>query len=233
MKLVSGILVVLGVIFLAGCERSEDIVKEVAPPAATGTRVAGFDGIGLAIVLDISGSMDEKVADGRKIDIAKAAAIKIAGQAEKFAKERGVKVGLTAYVFNTEARKILPVGEPSEERLSAALVGVTPDGGTAIGEAVMAAAREMNQVGFSSMHILLITDGESNAGAHTPEAVAAAFATMPEAQRPKVYVVAFDTSAAKFGALKRSGWMVVSASDGKELANTLDEVVGGNILLEK
>ena len=85
-------------------------------------------------------------------------------------------------------------------------------GGTPIGNAMIAAKRELDATGLTRRHLLVVTDGENTDG-FEPEAVAAAINRRPEAERPSMYFVAFDIDARRFEKVRESGALVLGAAD--------------------
>ena len=231
-------LLLAAVLGIVGCDnrsntsqnvQTENEVQTAVQPSST---VQKQDGIAFAVVVDNSGSMGDSVKDGRKIDLAQKAVRAVVAQAEKFSKEKPTPIRLTIYTFSDAPRNVLPLTQPSVAGANAAINGMSPGGGTAIGDAIIRATKELNSTGYTGVHVLVVTDGDNTNGI-SPDSVAGAFAKLPPQYRPNVYVVAFDTDDAKFKPLKDNGWKVLSAANGAELSNTLDEVVGGEILLEK
>ena len=106
------------------------------------------------------------------------------------------------------------------------------NGGTPIGNAMIAAKRELDATGLTRRHLLVVTDGENTEG-FAPERVAAAINRRPEAERPSLYFVAFDVEANRFQRVKDAGGLVLGAANAKELNATLDSLLRGQILLEK
>ena len=196
------------------------------------------DGTAVYLLLDVSDSMNSTVpnASGKnepKLAIAKRAAIGVCGAVAKYAQEDKTRnIRLAVASFSEDFVVAVPMGSPDPAAASRAINGLGTRGGTAIGDAVTKAQKALDDAGLKSQHILIVTDGENNAGA-TPAAVAGAINALPELLRPTVYVVAFDVQASVFKDVKAKGWQVFSAADGKQLAQTLDEVVGGHILIEK
>jgi von Willebrand factor type A domain len=172
-------------------------------------------GIAFALVMDCSSSMNE---------------------AEMFSKTKETPVKLAVYKFSARPERVWPAKEsfatPDAAQAVAAIDAIKGSGGTAIGDAVIAATKDMNASGFTDVHILVVTDGENTNGL-SPDTVASEFAKLPPQYRPNVYLVAFDLNATVFSRVKANGWRVLSASDGKELSTTLESVVGGEILLER
>ena len=105
-------------------------------------------------------------------------------------------------------------------------------GGTAIGEAIIAGKRQLNQAGKKKNYIIVITDGENTEGRQPIDAVKAIRA-LPEEQQPGIYLVAFDIEAREFDDLKNQGVLVVEARSADSLQETLDYILYQKILVEK
>jgi Mg-chelatase subunit ChlD len=182
--------------------------------------------------------MDNSVANAQgkqepKLAIAKRAAIDVCKSVAKYADEdktRNIQLGLGN--FSDDFQRIVAPAPPDVAALTSAINGMETRGGTAIGDAVQQAQKELDATHLKSQHILVITDGENNAGI-TPDDIATAISKLPADLQPTVYLIAFDTTADKFNALKAKGWQIFSASNGTQLQQQLDEVVGGHILIEK
>jgi hypothetical protein len=238
------------VLIMAGCgDHAPPPPQPAPPPPAPATpppaakRPADDEfarrkpGIAVAVVLDISRSMGSPVSDGGtrrpKLDIAKQAVLAILKQAEKFAseeKDRPVLVSL--YTFSNKVRQISPFQPPDPARLEPVVNAMQLDSGTAVGDAVRVAWRDLEQTGLRRLHILVVTDGESNSG-ERPDSVARALLQKAEELRPAVYLVAFDVDAQIFANLKKSNWSVLPAANAEELRKQLDQTVGEHILLER
>ena len=201
------------------------------------------DGLAAAIVIDVSGSMNDRVSGengrrDRKIDVARRAARDLIGQFASYADEhKDEPVLLAVYEFSRrdghpDARPIIPMGPPDLTRADAALSRLDPDGGTPIGEAMLTAKKALDATGMSRRHLLIVSDGENTDG-FKPDDVAAAIARRPEAERPSIYFVAFDIEANRFNRLRDAGGLVLSASSARELNDTLDMLLKGKILVEK
>lgn len=214
---------------LASCEDS-------APKLAATPHTV--NGTGVYILLDVSGSMADSVRNSAGVEEAKLAIAKRAGtsvcqQIAKYAQEspaRNIKLAVAS--FSDDCRTIVPLDTPNATAAQQAISGLHTQGGTAIGNSVAQAQKELDRTGLRRQHILIITDGENTVGP-APDKVAAEISKLPEDLRPNVYVVAFDVSANVFDAVKKQGWQVFSAANGKELEQRLDQVVGGHILIEQ
>ena len=201
------------------------------------------DGLAAAIVIDVSGSMGERVTgeDGRrarKIDVARRAAADLVEQFAAYADAHpGEPVVLGVFEFSRrsdhpDCRSIIPMGPPDRARAGEALARLDPEGGTPIGQAMITAKRALDDSGLSRRHLLIVSDGENTDG-FRPEDVAAGIARRPESERPSIYFVAFDIEARRFNRLRDSGALVLAAANGGELKNTLDMLLQGRILVEK
>jgi hypothetical protein len=200
------------------------------------------DGIAAAILLDTSGSMRDRLndVDGQskpKLAIALMALQNLVRQMEGYSQknpDRPVMVGI--YEFSTRdnedrCRVVLPLGIPDLQAARTALHPVKAEGGTPIGDAMIAAKRDLDATGLSRRHILVITDGENNRG-YSPGDVANAISRLPEEDRVAIYFIAFDTSSDHFSSVKEAGGLLLSASSESDLNQTLDFVLTGKILAE-
>jgi Mg-chelatase subunit ChlD len=220
--------------------RTERRLDEQLAPAA---EVPIKDGLAAAIVIDVSGSMDDGV-EGEgggvepKIDIARRAARDLVEQFAKYAddhKDEPVLLGLYEFSQRSgepDCRPIMAMGVPDRGRADAAIAAMHTGGGTPIGNAMIAAKRELDSTGLARRHLLVVTDGQNTDGA-SPEAVAAAIGRRPETERPSVYFIAFDIEASRFNGVRDRGGLVLAAANARELNATLDTLLRGSILVEK
>jgi hypothetical protein len=204
---------------------------------------AGQDGVAAAILVDTSGSMAGSVstADGSrkpKIDIARACALDLVATCEQFAREhpdQPITLGIYEFSSRSSAPNCRPAVRMGRPDLSAArplIARMIPDGGTPIGDAIVAAKRDLNAAGYRRQHILVVTDGENTQG-YSPRDVVAAMAKLPPEEQAAVYFVAFDISATKFDAVRDAGGMVLGAANETQLQQTLDYILSGKILVEQ
>jgi Mg-chelatase subunit ChlD len=224
-------------------EAPDHASREIDAALAASKHGATREGLAAAIVIDVSGSMEDRVTgeDGRrarKIDVARRAAHDLIGQFAAYAdahKDEPVLLGV--YEFSRrnrhpDARPIIPMGPPDRTLAAEALTRLEPGGGTPIGQAMLTAKLELDATGLSRRHLLIVSDGENTDG-FEPQDVAAAIARRPDAERPSLYFVAFDIEARRFNRLREAGSLVLSASNAGELNTTLDMLLKGNILVEK
>jgi hypothetical protein len=212
--------------------------------AATLSGAAAEDGVALAIVYDTSGSMADPVRDGTgkpapKYVIANRALAAIATRIESFATNtpagspRQVQAGLFVFA-DPQARAAIPFGRFDAAAFrSWAQEFKRPRGGTPLGTAISAAGRAVLASGLSRKHVLVLTDGESNAGP-APAAVLADLRRQAAQQQSSlsIHFVAFDVDAKVFDGVKKLGATVLGASNESQLKTQLDFILEKKILLE-
>jgi Mg-chelatase subunit ChlD len=214
----------------------DQALQETKPAAAR-------EGLAAAIVIDVSGSMGDRIAgeDGRrarKIDVARRAARDLIEQFAAYADEhKDEPVLLGVYEFSrrngeADCRPIVPMGPPDRTQADSALARLNPEGGTPIGQAMVSAKLALDATGLSRRHLLVVSDGENTDG-FQPDAVAAGIARRPDSERPSIYFVAFDIEANRFNGVREAGGLVLPAANGRELSNTFDMLLKGKILIEK
>ncbi len=214
------------------------IVKALKPPQG----VAQRNGIGVAVLIDTSGSMTESVGSSGsarrpKLAIAQECLAGLAKQMEQYAQQhpdQRIEVGF--YEFSgrggsAPCRSILAFGAPNAQALQNAAAKLTASGDTPIGDAMLQAKQDLDRTGLSHQHILVITDGENNRGYALPDVVTALANQDPE-HRAAMYFVAFDIAGEKFAPVRQAGGTVLHAGNGPELRQTLDYVLSGKILAE-
>lgn len=205
--------------------------------------VARKDGIGVAVLVDVSGSMNAGVpdADGHrrpKIAIARRSVLNLLGQCDKFAREnpaRNIQVGV--YEFSSRDRElpcrvVIPIGPLDLDAARAAVERMRPNGNTPIGDALIQAKMDLDLTGLTRLHVLVVTDGENNQG-YAPTDVVNAMMALPDEHRASVYFIAFDIAAERFNSVRDAGGLVLAASNETELQQTLDYVLTGKILAEQ
>jgi uncharacterized protein YegL len=204
-------------------------------PAGTADK-AEPDTVGIFFCLDVSGSMDQPVGGRKKIDISKGAMRQVFAQIAAYVKEnpkKKVKVGICS--FSNQTTVVHPLKPFDQGRLEKAIAPLRASGGTAIGDAMTAALRELLQGGVEKRAIIVMTDGENNAGA-PPEGVARAIKENHNTAKAttagtELFLVAFDVNARAFDGVKQAGAAVKAAHDQKSLQAMFQTVVE-EILLE-
>jgi hypothetical protein len=238
---------------LARAEQQD--APSIPPPMSVRDRVAEIldaqsfatisqpDGIAVAVLIDTSGSMKEKVrdADGskrRKLDIAERSVAQLVERAERASRERPeVPLVVGVYEFSVRSdsqrcRVVVPFGHPDRGEVERALASLRPEGDTPIGDALISARRDLAATGFAHQHVLVVTDGENTKG-YAPADVVGALSRLPDDRRVSTYLVAFDVDAKVFDAVEEAGALVLPAAGGSELEQSLDYVLTGKILAEQ
>ena len=219
----------------------QQVSAQLAPPA--GAPSTTTEGLAAAIVIDVSGSMNDKVAgrDGQreeKIAIARRAALDLVAQFASYASDHPAEpVQLGVFEFSRrrgdpDCRPVIPMGPPDRVRAANAIASLTADGGTPIGQAMITAKLALDSTGLSRRHLLVVTDGENTDGI-APDRVATAINKRPDVERPALYFVAFDVEASRFSSVRDAGGLILSAANATELNDTLDALLRGKILVEK
>ena len=217
-----------------------EAIKELLRPPGN---VAPQEGIAAAILLDTTGSMEEAVkgADNQpkpKIKIAQQALMNVLQQFSAFAaKNPDKKLVVGVYEFSKRAgvpscRQIVKMGSPDVSAAKSAINSLVPSGGTPIGEAMITAKRDLDATGFTHRHMLVISDGENNLG-YLPGDVAKVISQEPQPDRAAIYFIAFDVGAEAFEPVKEAGGLVLAADGEQQLADTLDFIMTGKILVEQ
>jgi len=219
----------------------QQVSAQLAPPA--GAPSTTTEGLAAAIVIDVSGSMNDKVAgrDGQreeKIAIARRAALDLVAQFASYASDHPAEpVQLGVFEFSRrrgdpDCRPVIPMGPPDRVRAANAIASLTADGGTPIGQAMITAKLALDSTGLSRRHLLVVTDGENTDGI-APDRVATAINKRPDVERPALYFVAFDVEASRFSSVRDAGGLILSAANATELNDTLDALLRGKILVQK
>jgi Mg-chelatase subunit ChlD len=236
----TALILVLAAILWGACDDGTEerpVVRGPKPAAEPEVYRSEVDeGLGAAVVLliDTSGSMNDKVPGGSwpKWKVANDAIGRMLEATDAFRVEHPdhrIRVGVMH--FSGQVSKVLPVEDYSKERVSQALARIPkPAGDTAIGVALDAARKELYRSGCIRKYILVITDGENTRGIE-PEPVAREIHKRSEGA-VAIYFVAFDTDPAKFAFLRQVGGDVVSAKSEAQLSSALEEIYEGRILAE-
>jgi len=201
---------------------------------------AARDGLAAAILLDVSGSMEQPPGRGGvpKIVSARRAALDLVEQFARYADDHaGEPVLLALYEFSGRAgepdcREVIAMGAPDRARAASAIAAMRAGGGTPIGHAMVAGKRALDATGLSRRHLLVVTDGENTTGPD-PAEVAVAITRRPAPEQPSVYFVAFDVSASRFNGVRDAGAFVLEAANARALNDTLNTLLREQILIER
>jgi Mg-chelatase subunit ChlD len=123
------------------------------------------DGIAAALLIDVSGSMDDEIrGEGRKIVLARRAALELVKQFDAYADAHPaepVLIGVFEFSGPGESRAVVPLSAPDAVAAEAAMASLRAHGGTAIGEAMIEGKQALDRSGLSRRHLLVVTDGET------------------------------------------------------------------------
>ena len=211
------------------------LTTQLTPPPGTTWK----DGLAAMVLVDVSGSMHDRIAGERrrKIEAAQAAAIDLVGAFARYAAahpETPVLLGVHEFSARTgmpAAREVIPLAAPNPLTAADRIRAMKTGGGTPIGESMATARRALDRSGLKRRHLLVVTDGENTDGPH-PAMVASILEKQPDGVRASLYFVAFDVDAEAFAGVKNAGALLLSAKSGAELAATLDELLSERILVE-
>jgi len=180
------------------------------------------------IILDASGSMLKRLGDKRRIDVAKAALSDYLGS-QLARSQAGEKLEIGLRIFGGEPNScdtdlVQPVARFDNDTLASAIRSVRPQNNakTAIGAALLAAAKDLEKAS-SSASVLLITDGEETCGGRPLQAIQnlkiagieARIDVVSYALEPEIDRRPFEDWA------KAGGGIYVDAADGADLQNAL------------
>ena len=216
-------------------ELAASLTERLTPPAGTTWK----DGLAAVVLVDVSGSMHDRIEGERrrKIEAAQAAAIDLVGAFARYAaahRDRPVLVGVhefSARAGRPAAREVVPLGPPDPASAGTAIRSMKTGGGTPIGEAMAVARAALDRSGLKRRHLLVVTDGENTDGPD-PALVTSILEQQPEDVRAALYFVAFDIDAKAFAPVRNAGALLLPAKSGAELAATFDELLSDRILVE-
>ncbi len=194
-------------------------------------------GTAVAILIDTSGSMAQKVADREgkqraKHEIARDALgriIQYTGGWKKDHADRLLYLGI--YHFSSNVAPVLPMGEFDQAKAEAALAKIpTPNSGTAIGRALEEGFQALYGTGCVRKYVLCITDGENTSG--PPADLIARQLHAQTKGDVEIHFVAFDVAAKRFNFLRDVNGYVAEAADGPQLQAELAKIYEKRILAE-
>ncbi|MHB1307318.1 MAG: vWA domain-containing protein [Limisphaerales bacterium] len=209
-----------------------------------GTAVEPATGVAVAIVMDTSGSMRDRVKDASgtptaKHVIASRALTAVVDRLDQSIKASPVdaplrvEAGLVVFDQN-QARWAIPFGSFDAVRFRNWIARAqAPDGATPLGRATQLAANTVLASPCARKHVLVITDGENTVG---PEPASLWPGLRRQAEQAQAAVafhfVAFDVDAKVFEPLKRFGTTLVGAANEVQLNQQLQLILDRKILLE-
>ncbi len=192
---------------------------------------------GVVLLVDTSGSMNQKVrdrggAEQPKHVIARAAIDRIVAYTDQWQTQHPDRVlHLGVLNFSSSAHTVMPLAAFDAATAAEAATRIpAPGGGTAIGSALQEGFKALYASGCVRKYVVCITDGENTSGP-PPDRVARALHGQTEGD-VEIHFVAFDTSPAKFAFLSKVNGYVVEAADGAQLDARLADIYEKRILAE-
>jgi hypothetical protein len=194
-------------------------------------------GTAVAILIDTSGSMAQKVRDREgqqrpKYEIARDALsgiVKYTGEWKKKHADRLLYLGI--YPFSSNVAAVLPMAEFDQAKADAALARIpSPNSGTAIGRALEEGFQALYGSGCVRKYVVCITDGENTSGP-PPDLIARQLYGQTKGD-VEIHFVAFDVEAKRFGFLRDVNGHVVEAADAPQLQTELAKIYEKRILAE-
>lgn len=194
-------------------------------------------GTAVVILIDTSGSMEQRVNDHAghqqpKYQIAREALQKIIGFTDAWQsnhKETPFYLGISS--FSSDVSEVLKMSLFDSAKASQAVQKIPhPAGGTAIGKALSAGFVDLYSTGCVRKHLVCITDGNNTVG--TPPDLMARQLYSQTHGDVEMHFVAFDTTGKHFEFLKTTGGSVLEAADGNQLQAQLTEIYEKRIFAE-
>lgn len=212
----------------------------------TGMNFVDDFGISVALVIDVSGSMEDPPRSGgpaKYIQAARAMAT-VAGYLEQLAtQQQDLKIQVAVFTFNKEVAALMPMtvlDGPGIQKLKeiARPESFLPNDKTAIGLAIEAGARALAQSGTILNSLIVVTDGENTVGVDPVEAIEALYANRNTASTEDLPVttasqllsfIGFDIESLQFQTFHEQGARVTSAANQEELEQSLKALLEADI----
>lgn len=173
----------------------------------------------VVVILDNSGSMNERMSGGRRIDVAKQAMLTVLDQTPAEA-----EVGVLLLNSVGQGRWLVPLGPVNPQAIRGQVDRLSAGGGTPLGESMkiatdsLLALREKNRYG--TYKLLVVSDGEAS----DPQLVET---YLPQIQARGVLVDVIGVSMAQQHSLATKANTYRNANDAASLATAISEVVLG------
>jgi uncharacterized protein YegL len=192
------------------------------PPVASGVPLAeNLTGSNYYVVLDGSGSMSESACRGSGTKIEQA---RTALEAFSTAVPRNANLGFMVF-HGLSINEVVPLGTGNQDAFARAVRVVTPSGGTPLSNVVDEARKRLEtqaqkQLGYGEYHLVIVTDGEANAGYDPTDQVNALLASTPII----VHTIGFCID--EHHSLNQPGrTLYQAANDTRELQQGLEDVL--------
>ena len=229
-KILALLVALIGLGCLAGCaERHPEVLSSQKA-------VATDNGIAIAIVYDNSGSMSDDVRNSKgkneqKDHIARRALIKVIDSLKAYSDNGGKRMQVGIVKFDGVA---VPFSDFNYETLMDWAKKSSNDGlNTPLGVTMEQAIGMVLQSPMIEKHVLVLTDGMSNAGASPQEILSSTEYQSVSSQYPVgIYYVAFDMDNSCFRNLESLGVKLFNATDETQLNKQFSDILQKEILFE-
>ena len=194
-------------------------------------------GTAVILLVDTSGSMKAAVKDGSggskaKHLIASDVMRQVVDTTDAYLQKNPVvhlEFGILS--FSSSIGNCLPIAKFDRSTAEEGIDCVpTPNGGTAIGRAMIDGFKALYSTGCVRKYLVCITDGENTSGPN-PKLISQQLFAQTQGD-VEIHFVAFDISSSKFKFLDRVNGFVAEAADGEQLSNRLTEIYEKRILAE-
>jgi hypothetical protein len=210
---------------LGGCGSSTDEtgVGNVYELKSSPDRKIVFGRKSIAIIVDTSGSMRDKIDGERKIDSAKKCLTDILGKYQEHDNiQHDIEAGLFYFKGSGTIVNPVPISNFDYDALKSEIGNMKAKTNTPLGIALAYAERQLNISGTGKKSIIMLTDGESNSGRNPDEVYKAILdANKISSDATSLYLIAFNTSKKPFKKLEELGAKVSEAANESELMDIL------------
>jgi Mg-chelatase subunit ChlD len=217
----------------SGCKRNQDYdLPEVPKTLEERTQYANVKSI--AIILDTSTSMDERINGTSKLVSAKRSIKTLLDKCEEHKTEMVINAGLLYFSGFGNVKLASPIESFEYNRLYNSLQRLSTHGSTPLGLGLITAKRELDKTKAGEEYIVLLTDGENTSGEDPLEMLRKINKTDEERHDPKtkVYIVPFGMKEKVHNRLASDGAIVIPADNEEELLNQF-RYIGKRIFAEK
>lgn len=226
-------------------ERNKMAIVKILKQVETFKDPKKLEGLGVVILVDLSGSMTQPIKKNGipKIETAEKAvnatldSLRAFGQANP-----NKKIQVAVEGFSRETVTIMS-SRPSQQITGK--FALEANGGTAIGDALLRAKSILTEMNAKSSHIILISDGENTDG-QSPETVLMAMQMLKNyyadnnaktlkafAEKPSIHMIAFGIRKNSFSSLQPYLSSIREAGSENELVSSMDKILEDEVLAEK
>lgn len=217
--------VLAGAMALSGCGDTDEVGVTDIYDTSSSTPVSVYDGKAVVFVIDNSGSMGNRLNGERKIDIAKRSLIGILSSYQAYAeKNPDTQVGLYCFSGNSVVA-LSPMAKFDYSSLVEKIKGLEANAGTPLGISLAYGERELDKTGYAQTHVVLLTDGQNEAGREPSDVLESIIKTnLAEGDSPtNVNVIALNTDSDYFTPMQKLGAAIYSADSSQQLEEVLKE----------